>query len=396
MTEQLFSGAPTLTEEQIRGRFIPFSSLKYSTEAFIDYCIPECSPKYNYALIGAGVSQSPKQPVSLREKHGFQLGGIAMPHGKRNPPHMHFTAEVFICTRGNWEMHWGFNPGHQTAEIGEGDILTVPTWIYRGFKNVGVDDGFMFTALGRDSTGGILWGPSTLELARNNGVQLTDDYQIVDQNAGQQWTPDMKPLKPMTEEEIAALRVWSAQEMGKRVVRYADLDWSANATLDAALPGRGAQLAPVIGLGMSEDRNHQASVANAHGFSIEWLKLAPGGSLSRHRLAEKQALVVYQGEVLISVEGSQSGASKEASTVTTIAAKGLSTGWDSFAMPADCWRSYQNQGNRDAVVLLITAGDARKRIIWADEVLMAAAELGRAIDANGYVGPKYFIDRAQN
>ena len=140
------SGASTLTqaltEGQINARFIPFSSLQYSTEAFIDYCIPECAPKYNYALIGAGVSQSPKQPVSLREKHGFQLGGISMPHGKRNPPHMHFTAEVFICTRGQWEVHWGFNPGYQTAEIGEGDILTVPTWIYRGFKNVGVDDGF--------------------------------------------------------------------------------------------------------------------------------------------------------------------------------------------------------------------------------------------------------------
>ena len=376
-----------MTEEQILARFIPFGSLQYSTEAFIDYCIPECAPKYNYALIGAGVSQNPKQPVSLREQHGFQVGGISMPHGKRNPPHMHFSAEVFICTRGNWEMHWGFNPGHQTAELGEGDILTVPTWIYRGFKNVGVDDGFMFTALGRDSTGGILWGPSTLELARQNGVRLTHDYQIVDENAGQRWTEGMTPLTPMTESEIAALRVWSPQEMRKRVVRFADLDWSARALLDAALPGCGAQLAPVIGLGMSEDRNQQAPVVNAHGFSIEWLKLPAGGSLSRHQVCEKQVLIVYQGELLISVEGS---------AVTTIAAKGFSGSWDSFAMPADCWRSYQNKGSQDVVVLMIAAGDARKRITWALDVVQAAAQLGHAIDANGYVGPKYFIDRAQN
>ena len=390
-----------MTEGQIKARFIPFSSLQYSTEAFIDYCIPECAPKYNYALIGSGVSQSPKQPVSLREKHGFQLGGIAMPHGKRNPPHMHFTAEVFICTRGNWEMHWGFNPDHQTAEIGEGDILTVPTWIYRGFKNVGVDDGFMFTALGRDSTGGILWGPSTLELARQNGVRLTDGYQIVDQNAGQQWMPDMKPLQPMTEQEIAALRVWSPEEMRRRVVRFADLDWSANATLDAALPGCGAQLAPVIGLGMSEDRNHQASVVNAHGFSIEWLKLPPGGSLSRHQLAQKQALVVYQGELTINVEGENVGivgsvAKVLAKVVGNVVAKGQPSGWDSFAMPADCWRSYSNAGAQDAVVLMISAGDMRKRIAWADDVVRAAGDRGQAIDANGFMGPKYFIDRAQN
>ena len=155
------------------------------------------------------------------------------------------------------------------------------------------------------------------------------------------------------------------------------------------MPGCGAQLAPVIGLGMSEDRNHQASVVNAHGFSIEWLKLPPGGSLSRHQLAQKQALVVYQGELTINVEG-------ENVSIVGIVAKGQPSGWDSFAMPADCWRSYSNTGAQDAVVLLVTAGDARKRVTWSDEVVQAAGQLGHAIDANGYVGPKYFIDRAQN
>jgi mannose-6-phosphate isomerase-like protein (cupin superfamily) len=185
-----------LSEEDIKARFIPFDSLRYTTEAFIDYCIPECSPKYNYALIGPGVSQNPKQPVSLREKHGFQVGGISMPHGKTNPAHMHFTAEVFICFKGDWQMQWGFNPGVQTADVGEGDVLTVPPWIYRGFKNIGVDDGFMFTGLGRDSTGGILWGPSTLAAASAQGVHLTEDYQIIDERAGQKWNGSQKALAP--------------------------------------------------------------------------------------------------------------------------------------------------------------------------------------------------------
>ncbi len=30
--------------EDLKERHIPFSSLRYSTEAFIDYAIPECSP----------------------------------------------------------------------------------------------------------------------------------------------------------------------------------------------------------------------------------------------------------------------------------------------------------------------------------------------------------------
>ena len=376
-----------LTEEQIRERFIPFSSLRYSTDAFIDYRIPGCAPKKNYALIGPGVSQNPNQPVSLREKHGFQVGGVAMPPGTRNPPHMHFTAEVFICTKGRWDLHWGFNPDVLKAGIGPGDIASVPTWIYRGFQNSGDVEGFMFTALGRDDTGGILWGPDTLEAAREQGVHLTEDYQIIDEQSGQKWDPSFKRLQPMTPTEIAALRGWTPEQMGRRVVRFAELDWSARALLDSAVPGCGAQLAPVIGLGMTQDRDHAAQLVNSHGFSIEWLKLPAGGGVSRHRLQEKQVLAIYQGTVEIAVESG--------SAVVPTMASGSDEGWDSFAMPAGCWRSYRNAGDTDAVVLVMTPGDGRKTIEWSPDVVAAAGALDRAIDANGFVAAKRFVDRSQ-
>lgn len=376
-----------LTDDQIRERFIPFDSLRYSTEAFIDYRIPGCGPKKNYALIGPGVSQNPNQPVSLREKHGFQVGGVSMPAGTTNPPHMHFTAEVFICARGRWQMHWGFDPDPLKAEIGEGDIFTVPTWIYRGFQSLGPDDAFMFTALGRNDTGGILWGPWTLEAARQQGVHLTEDYRIVDEQQGQQWNDADQRLLPMTPAEIDALRKWTPEQMARRCVRFADLDWSDDALLDSALPGCGGQLAPVIGLGMSQDRNQLAPVMNAHGFSIEWLRLPAGGSVSRHKLADKQVLVVYQGQVDIVVDG--------ADAPVSITAKGGERGWDSFAMPADVWRSYRNTVSQDAVMLVMTPGDHRKDLVWHEEVVQAAGRLDRAVDANGYVAPKHFVDRSQ-
>ena len=376
-----------LTEEQIRERFIPFSGLRYTTEAFIDYRIPGCAPKKNYALIGPGVSQNPNQPVSLREKHGFQVGGVAMPPGKRNPPHMHFTAEVFICTKGHWDLHWGFNPDVQKAGIGPGDIASMPTWIYRGFQNTGDVEGFMFTALGRDDTGGILWGPDTLEAARQQGVHLTEDYRIIDEQLGQKWDDSERRLQPMTPAEIAALRSWTPEQMGRRVVRFAGLDWSTRALLDSAVPGCGAQMAPVIGLGMTQDRDHAAPVVNSHGFSIEWLKLPAGGGVSRHRLQDKQVLAVYQGAVDIAVESG--------SAVVQTLARGSDEGWDSFAMPADCWRSYRNLGDTDAVVLVMTPGDGRKTIEWSPDVVAAAGALDHAIDANGFVGAKRFVDRSQ-
>lgn len=384
------------TEEQLKQRFIPFESLRYSTEAFIDYRIPGCAPKKNYALIGPGVSQNPNQPVSLREKHGFQVGGVAMPPGKINPPHMHFTAEVFICTRSRWQLQWGFNPQPLTAEIGPGDIATVPTWIYRGFQNVDDVEGFMFTALGRDDTGGILWGPQTLQAAQEQGVHLTEDYQIIDEQLGQHWDDQtMRRLQPMTPEEIAGLRTWSEAQMSQRVVRHADLQWSTRALLDAALPGCGGQIAPVIGLGLSEDRDHLAPVMNSHGFSIEWLRLPPGGQMSAHRLGCQQVIAVYRGKLGIQMQNTPPSGMNADGDAIEVVASGTDESWDSHAMPAGVWRSYRNLGETDALVLLMTPGDARKPIEWAPAVQAQAAQAGYALDANGYLALKRFTDRSQ-
>jgi quercetin dioxygenase-like cupin family protein len=385
-----------MTPSQLKDRFIPFSSLQYSTEAFIDYCIPECSPKKNYALIGPGVSQNPKQPVSLREKHGFQVGGVSMPPGKTNPPHMHFTAEVFMCTKGQWDLQWGFNPDPLKVRLGPGDIASVPTWIYRGFQNMGEDEGFMFTALGQDDTGGILWGPQTLEAARSQGVHLTEDYRIIDEKAGQIWDPQaMKRLQPMTHAEISQLKHWPMEAMKQRLVRHSDLDWRSDALLDAAALAGGAQMAPVIGLGMSESRSHSAPIHNAHGFSIEWLRIPARGSVSAHALSEKQVLSVYQGSLAIHVSQEMKTTAQMMASDPLCVAHGHADAWDSFAMPADVWRCLRNVGDIPAIVLVMTPGDARKRIHWSSEVIDAAGRAGYSMDANGYVALKRFTDRSQ-
>ncbi len=376
-----------ISADALAERFIPFANLRYSTEAFIDYAIPECTPKHNYALIGAGVSQNPKQPVSLREPHGFQLGGVNIGHGKVNTPHMHFSCEVFICTRGDWRVQWGFNPEASEADITDGDIVSVPTWLYRGFTNIGVDDGFLFTALGGDHTGGILWGPSTLAAAAKNGVVLTHDYRIVDSTRGDLLEPGTPLIEPMTAAEIAALRVWSAAEMQQRIVRFADLRWSVHGLLDSHLPACGAQLAAVIGLGMAQDRNLAAPVSNAHGLSIEWLRIPAGGSVSRHLLSEKQVLIAKRGQIEVTVDTTGGPVARTA--------VGTDTAWDSYSLPPDCWRSFKNIGSNEALALLVTAGDHRKSIEWDARVVHVAAQHDWAIDASGFVAPLRFIARAQ-
>ncbi len=383
----------TWTAAQLQERLIPYDSLRYSTDAFIDYRIPGCGPKKNYALIGPGVSQNPNQPVSLREKHGFQVGGVAMGPGVLNPPHMHFTAEVFVCTRGRFDLHWGFNPTRNEYPLDEGDIASVPTWIYRGFQSKGTasgGEGFMFTALGRDDTGGILWGPATLEAARAQGVHLTEDYKIIDEQLGGKWDDaSMKRLQPMTPEEINQLREWSPEQIRQRVAKFSQLEWAAG-LLDSANDGCGAQLAPAIGHGMSEARNHLAPIMNSHGFSIEWLKIPVGGKVSLHSLSSKQVVLMHRGEVSIAIHNDA-----ETQAVINVTLSGSEQGNDSYAMPASVWRSYHNQGNSDAFVVLMTPGDERKKIDWAPAVVAQAAQAGYTRDANGYIGLKRFVDRSQ-
>ena len=70
-------------------------------------------------------------------------------------------------------------------------------------------------------------------------------------------------------------------------------------------------------------------------------------------------------------------------------------GWDTYAMPGGLWRELRNVASQEAWVLLMTAGDHRKRIQWDDSVLKRAQEQGWALDADGCVAERHFVERAQ-
>ena len=74
---------------------------------------------------------------------------------------------------------------------------------------------------------------------------------------------------------------------------------------------------------------------------------------------------------------------------------GAAGGWDTFAVPADCWRTLANPGADEALAILMTAGDQRKRIRWDDAVIASAADRNLVIDADGFVAPRGFVIRAQ-
>jgi hypothetical protein len=121
--------------------------------------------------------------------------------------------------------------------------------------------------------------------------------------------------------------------------------------------------------------------------SIEWLRIPPGGQVGRHRLTRKQVLVLKKGQLQLDIEADDG--------LFTQTLVGQPTAWDSYAVPADHWRTLRNPGHEEALVLVLTSGDEKKAIEWSPDIVAQAAAAGRAMDANGCTAPKYFVDRAQ-
>lgn len=363
-------------------RLIAFEDLVPCSLAFIDCKIPGSQGKINYSIIGAGVTQSDEQHVNLAEPHGFALGVAAMPHGVTNNLHMHYTAEVFMIYRGEWTFRWG--PDGKSGEIvgRAGDTLSIPTWIFRGFTNTGPDDSWIFTLLGKDESGGVVWHPSILEHAAEQGLYLKRDNMMVDTASGLPKPPTEELIVPLSDADIAAMRSYTPEQMRARMVKQDELIWSDKAMLDYLVPGHGCELAPVIGPGMTEDRNADAKIRNPHGFSLEYMRIQPGQQVGPFRISSKQVLIVREGslEVVLGPEGSSNAAKAEP--------------WSTYSVPADCWRTYRSVGHTPVLMSVTTAGDARAIIEWDATLVEQARAVNLGRDPNGYLAPASLLPKA--
>ena len=364
-----------ITQAEARARLVRRADMVACKLAFIDCKMPGSTDKENYSLIGPGVTQSDDQVVNLPEPHGFSLGVAAMPPGTVNNLHIHYTAEVFMVYSGEWTFRWGAD-GRDGELVGRpGDVVSIPTWIFRGFTNSGAEPGWIFTALGGDETGGIIWHPSIIETAARYGLYLTKENRLVDTEAGAAKPPAEHLLPPVDRATVESLRQYSPEEMRRRVVSVAERQWSSHALLDSVLPGHASELAPVLGHGMTEDRDHVTPIGNPHGFSIEWLRIPPGQTVGPFRLAEKQVLIVYRGDV--SLELNQGSAA----FAVPVQSQEL------FSVPPGVWRSLTAVGEEAAEIAVLLPGDARKRIEWDTTLRSQAQSAGWAMDHNGYVAP---------
>ena len=263
---------------------VRYDELRACRDAFIDTRTPGSDQKENFTIVGPGVSENPNQFVHIAEPHGFNIGGARQPPGCLNSQHSHDTVEVFYVHQGTWRFMSG-----ETAEDGEvilrpGDLISLPTKLFRGFENIGEDVGFLFAVLGGDDPGRVLWAPDVFDLAKDYGLLLLENGSLVDLAAGQEPPADVGPMPRTSPDQIAALTKVSSADLETCVLR-------SDSLVDLMEAPHGVAARPLIG---PEPLNWE------HGFTVTELRLKKDHSIGAGALGMPEVWFVQSGSILVS------------------------------------------------------------------------------------------------
>ena len=191
----------------------------------------------------------------------------------------------------------------------------------------------------------------------------------------------MELVEPLTQDELDALPRVSTAQMRERLTQPDDRVWRSDALLDAELPGGGADLALVIGYGITENREQAPRLSDPHGFSIAWLRAGVGRGVLTHRVQESQVLLIKSGRWRVTLN-QEEPVSVELGP------------FDTLSIPVGAWRRVEvleAPEDQEALAVVMTGGEGRTRLEWAPPVVADALAKNVAIDANGYRAPAHLI-----
>ncbi len=221
-----------MTPAEMEGRIVRYGDLHPCKTAFIDAHTPGSDQKENFTIIGGGVSESPDQHVHIAIAHGFNIGAAGQPPKCRNSLHSHRTAEVFFVLKGRWRFFWGRWGTAGEGVLEEGDIINIPTGIFRGFENIGTDYGMIMAVLGGDDAGGgVVWAPQVIQDAAGHGLILGRNGKLYDSKKGQSLPDGVPPMPLLTEAELQAFPEPTTHDVVPHyVARYHDIYAMADRT----------------------------------------------------------------------------------------------------------------------------------------------------------------------
>ena len=204
----------------MNNRLAKFEDLVPSTLPFVEGKLEGHKERKNYSIVGPGVAEDSKQFVKIAMPHSFNLGAESALPKNGSGLHSHTTAEGFIIYSGKWRFYWGAEGKDETI-LSAGDIISMPTNLFRGFENAGNKEGLIFVVLGGDDPGIITWVPSVLEKAKQTGMALLNDNSLIDLSIND--IPKNKSLlEPISSEEIKKFDNYKLNELEKYICKFSD------------------------------------------------------------------------------------------------------------------------------------------------------------------------------
>ena len=248
-------------------RIARFNELTPSTLPFVEGRIEGHKERKNYSIVGPGVAEDSQQSVKISKPHGYNLGAVSANPKNGSGLHSHTTAEVFLIYSGNWRFYWGAD-GRNEIILSKGDIISMPTNMFRGFENAGDEEGLIFVVLGNDDPGIITWVPNVLIKAKETGLALLDDNSLVDLKESK-IPPNRKLLEPITNEMLQKFDNYQINEIEKFICRFKN---QTNHEIDLK---NGIKLIQIIGSNFS-DNKYDHLINHNTGFNLSILKAKKG------------------------------------------------------------------------------------------------------------------------
>lgn len=335
------------TSDRLRARLIRYAELRPCRNAFIDSRTPGSERKENFTIIGPGVAENPDQHVHLGLPHGFNIGGARQPPHCVNSQHSHETAEVFIVLTGTWVFRSGDRAQDGEVRMTEGDVVSLPVHMFRGFENVGEDTGFLFAVLGGDDPGRVTWAPYVFDAARRYGLILLESGRLIDTTIGQAVPEGARPMPPTTDADVARLKRYSSDELRACVIAETEMTAAPGSALAARAEGRVTET-PIVGAASDAEGVPAARMAWAHGFHLRRISLAPAASIPAHARAEEEVLLMYRGTLRVECDGE---------TIELAAG-------DVLSVPTGAVRRFSNPTGAPASVYVVRGGDRPAPPAW--------------------------------
>ena len=246
-------------------RLAKFNELVPSSLPFVEGRLEGHKERKNYTIIGRGVAEDTKQLIKIQSLHGYNLGAVSAMPKNGSGLHSHTTAEVFVIYSGKWRFYWGAD-GKQETILEAGDIISMPTNMFRAFENVGDKESLMFVVLGGDDPGIITWVPEILKKAKETGMALLDDNSLIDLKKVE--VPNgRKMIEPITQDELERFDNYLPEELEKNIYRNKQNNISDEVN--------GIELYQVLGNKFNK-KTYEPSIKQDTGFNLTTLNSISG------------------------------------------------------------------------------------------------------------------------